>query len=216
MTLLQGGRMRWSTSDWKKRPGPLSADGCLDDQHLSVAGRRWRLLHDAGALRVYAGRSQSGLTYSAAHQIIGKSAPPRNMTGLSLTVLNGMANLAWDAAVELDVRNGGQARIRHTTDMFQATWGSAVDIGGYISGAANSAQLPLLEGVYLAKWIDSSGNESLAAVQVATTAPSLLDLNVVATVVEQPLFAGGKANVIRDPALNGIKLSGHGLVDDRE
>lgn len=216
VTLLQGGRIeveykRLEETSWTAFP-PMAAS--TTSIFLSPVEDGAYYMMRARYVSTLGVRSRDW-TYSAAHQIIGKSAPPRNMTGLSLTVLNGMANLAWDAAVELDVRNGGQARIRHTTDMFQATWGSAVDIGGYISGAANSAQLPLLEGVYLAKWIDSSGNESLAAVQVATTAPSLLDLNVVATVVEQPLFAGGKANVIRDPALNGIKLSGHGLVDDQ-
>ncbi|MGO4304184.1 phage tail protein [Cupriavidus sp. RAF12] len=154
-------------------------------------------------------------TYSAVHKVIGKLSPPANMTGLSLTVLNGFANLTWDPATELDVRNGGQARIRHTTDLVQPSWGSAIDIGGYVSGAANSAQLPLLSGVYLAKWIDSTGHESPAATMVITTAPSLDSLNVVATVTEHPAFAGAKENIVRDPALNGIKLIGNGLIDDQ-
>ncbi|MGO4326728.1 phage tail protein [Cupriavidus sp. 2TAF22] len=154
-------------------------------------------------------------TYTYGHRVIGKSAPPRNLTGFSLSVLNGFANLTWDASLDLDVRNGGQARVRHTSDTLQPTWGSAVDFGGYISGAANSAQLPLLEGVYLAKWVDSSGNESPLAAQVVTTAPSLVDLNVVAAIVEQPAFAGAKAGIVRDPALNGIKLIGRGLIDDQ-
>ena len=137
------------------------------------------------------------------------------MTGLSLTALNGMANLTWDSATDLDVRNGGQARIRHTTDIVQPSWGSAIDLGGLIAGSANSAQLPLLTGVYLGKWIDSTGHESSAAAMVITTAPSLLDLNVVATIAEHPAFTGAKTNVVRDPALNGIKLIGTGLIDDQ-
>ena len=153
-------------------------------------------------------------TYSPVHVVIGKLAPPRDMTGLSLTVLNGFANLTWDEAIDLDVRNGGQARIRHTTDTVQPSWGSAIDIGGYVSGAANSAQLPLLSGAYLAKWIDSTGHESVQAVMVITTAPSLDSLNVVAAVTEHPAFSGAKTNVIRDTALNGIKLIGISLIDD--
>lgn len=154
-------------------------------------------------------------TYSAVHMVVGKLAPPKNLTGLSLTVLNGFANLTWDAATDLDVRNGGQARIRHTTDIIQPSWASAIDIGGFVSGAANSAQLPLLEGVYLAKWIDSTGHESPQAAMVITTAPSLATLNIVATVAEHPAFAGAKSNVVRDPALNGIKLIGSGLIDSQ-
>lgn len=154
-------------------------------------------------------------TYSPAHVVTGKQAPPKNLTGLSLTVLNGLANLTWDVATDLDVRNGGQARLRHTTDLVQTSWGSAIDIGGFVSGAANSVQLPLLEGAYLAKWIDSTGHESPVAAQVVTTAPSLTNLNVVATVAEQPLFAGAKVGVVFDSALNGIKLVGKGLIDDQ-
>ncbi len=146
---------------------------------------------------------------------MGKLSPPSNMTGLSLTALNGMANLTWDSAPDLDVRNGGQARIRHTTNLVQPTWDSALDIGGLISGAANSAQLPLLTGVYLGKWIDSTGHESPAATMVVTTAPVLDSLNVVATIDEQPNFTGIKSNIVFDPALNGIKLIGAGLIDDQ-
>jgi len=154
-------------------------------------------------------------TYAPLHIVVGKLAPPANLTGLSLTVLNGFANLTWDPATDVDVRNGGQARIRHTTDLVQPSWGSAIDIGGYVSGAANSAQLPLLSGVYLAKWIDSTGHESPAAAMVITTAPSLIDLNIVATITEHPTFAGATTNVVRDPSLNGIKLIGVGLIDDQ-
>lgn len=177
---------------------------------------------DDGVAYVVRGRYVSPLgvrspdwTYSSAHVVVGKLAPPANMTGLSMTVLNGFANLTWDPATDLDVRNGGQARIRHTTDLVQPTWGSAIDIGGLVSGAANSVQLPLLEGVYLGKWIDSTGHESPVAAVVITTAPSLLDLNIVAAVTEHPTFAGTKTNVVRDPALNGIKLIGVGLIDDQ-
>lgn len=154
-------------------------------------------------------------TYAPVHVVVGKLSPPSNMTGLSLTALNGMANLTWDSAPDLDVRNGGQARIRHTTNLVQPSWDSALDIGGLISGAANSAQLPLLTGVYLGKWIDSTGHESPAATMVITTAPSLDSLNVVATIDEQPTFTGTKANIVFDPALNGIKLVGAGLIDDQ-
>ena len=154
-------------------------------------------------------------SYAPVHTVVGKLQPPANMTGLSMTAMNGGANLTWDPAPDVDVRNGGQARIRHTRDLLQPSWGSAIDIGGTISGAATSAQLPLLNGVYLGKWIDSSGNESVEAAMVLTTAPSLQPLNVVALVQEDPAFVGNKVGVILDPALNGIKLVGNGLIDDQ-
>lgn len=175
-----------------------------------------------GTAYVVRGRVVSGLgvrskdwSYSPVHVVVGKLDPPANLTGLSLTAINGFANLTWDAATNLDVKVGGQARIRHTTDTLQPSWGSAIDIGGYIAGGANSAQLPLLEGVYLAKWIDSTGHESPSASMVITTAPSLSTLNFFATITEQPAFSGAKSGIVFDPALNGIKLIGAGLIDDQ-
>lgn len=216
LSLRQTGRVeiqykRADRSDWVAL-SPVAADGTSvyispveDGFPYQVRGRYVSAL----------GVRSPAWTYSPVHVVVGKLAPPDNLTGLSLTVLNGFANLTWDAATDLDVRNGGQARIRHTTDLVQPSWGSAIDIGGYVSGAANSAQLPLLSGVYLAKWIDSTGHESPAATMVITTAPSLDSLNVVATVTEHPAFAGAKENIVRDPALNGIKLIGNGLIDDQ-
>lgn len=194
-----------------------------DMQPLTADTRQWYLspVQDGvgymvrGRLVSALGVRSPGWTYSPLHVVIGKLAAPSNLTGLSLSVLNGLANLSWDPATDLDVRNGGRARIRHTTDIVTPSWGSAIDIGGYIAGASNSAQLPLLEGVYLAKWVDSTGNESPAATMVITTAPALLDLNVVAVVQEHPAFAGAKTNVIYDAALNGIKLVGAGLIDSQ-
>lgn len=215
-SLAQSGRIELqyqipSKTDWTPLP-PLTAD--TTSTYLSPV--------EDGAPYVVRGRLVSAIgvrspdwTYSPVHVVVGKLSPPSNLTGLSLTVLNGFANLTWDAATDLDVRNGGQARIRHTTDLVQPSWGSAIDIGGYISGAANSAQLPLLSGVYLAKWVDSTGHESPEASLVITTAPSLQTLNVVATITEQPTFVGAKSGVIYDPSLNGIKLIGNGLIDDQ-
>ncbi|WP_342049869.1 MULTISPECIES: phage tail protein [unclassified Cupriavidus] len=214
--LLQSGQVEIqykpaSAADWIPL-GALSGDSTrayispvVDGGLYQVRGRF------VSALRV---RSPQW-SYSPVHTVVGKLAPPSNLTGLSLTVFNGFANLTWDKAVDLDVRNGGQARIRHTTDTVQPSWGSAIDIGGYVAGSANSVQLPLLEGVYLAKWIDSTGHESPQATMVITTAPSLNSMNAVAIITEHPLFAGAKTNVVRDPALNGIKLIGAGLIDSQ-
>ncbi|MGT2429237.1 phage tail protein [Cupriavidus basilensis] len=216
VSLSQSGRIelqykRADAAEWTQL-APLTAD--TTSTYLSPV--------EDGAPYVVRGRLVSAIgvrskdwTYSPVHVVVGKLAPPSNLTGLSLTVLNGFANLTWDVAKDLDVRNGGQARIRHTTDLVQPSWGSAIDIGGFISGAANSAQLPLLSGVYMAKWIDSTGHESPVAAAVITTAPSLVDLNVVATITEHPTFAGAKSSIVLDPALNGIKLIGAGLIDDQ-
>ena len=215
-SLAQSGRIelqykRADQADWTML-APLTAD--TTSTYLSPVedGMPYQV---RGRLVSAIGVRSREWAYSPVHTVVGKLAPPADLTGLSLTVLNGFANLTWDVAPNLDVRNGGQARIRHTTDLVQASWGSAIDIGGYISGAANSAQLPLLEGVYLAKWIDSTGHESPTAAAVITTAPSLLDLNVVATIMEHPAFSGAKSGVVFDPAANGIKLVGLGLIDDQ-
>jgi hypothetical protein len=89
-----------------------------------------------------------------------------------------------------------------------------VDIGPQVSGSVTNTTLPLLTGTYLAKWIDSSGNQSENAALIVSNVASLVTLNVRETLTESPAFAGGKTNVAYDPARDGLKLTPESLVSD--
>lgn len=138
------------------------------------------------------GRYSQATTLTQA--VYGKSAPPAQVTGLSLTAIGGQAHLSWHASPDLDVLTGGAMRIRHTPAMTGAVWDAAIDIATSIPGSATTAVLPLLAGTYLAKWVDSSGNESVEPTIITTDAPNILALNVVEDVIEHPDWAGQKTN----------------------
>jgi len=126
--------------------------------------------------------------------LYGKTAPPADVTGLALAAIAGHAHLIFDPAPDLDVIVGGYLRVRHSPLLTGASWQNAIDIGIAIPGSATSAVLPLLSGTYLAKWVDSSGNESVNAASVVTDAPDVFSLNVVETLVAQLEWTGTRTN----------------------
>jgi hypothetical protein len=115
---------------------------------------------------------------------------------------------------DLDVLTGGWVHIRHTPLLTGANWNAAVDIGPALPGITSNATLPLVSGTYFAKFIDSTGNASLAAASITTNLTDLLEMNVVETVIEHSAFAGTKSGVVYDSDLGGIKLAGGVNWDD--
>lgn len=128
------------------------------------------------------------------HYLYGKLAPPADVANLRVSVVSGMAQLAFDAAEDYDVLVGGLMRVRHSSALTGATWASAIDLGVTIPGTATTALLPLLTGTYLAKWSDSSGNESETAASVVTQSGDILLLNVVEEWEAAPGWSGTLVN----------------------
>lgn len=138
-------------------------------------------------------RSQSAtLEYTVA----GKTTPPDDVGNFQLVALSGYAHLTWTPSDDLDVLVGGWMRVRFTPDLVNPEWSSSQDIGQQISGNATTTQLPLLTGSYLAKWVDSSGNESTNEAIISSNAASLLTLNILETLIESPSFAGTRTNAV--------------------
>ena len=150
--------------------------------------------------------------------IYGKTSPPNDVTDFNMVALSGYAHLTWAQSTDLDVLVGGYMRIRFTPVLVSPEWANSTDIGTSIAGNSTSATLPLLTGSYLAKWVDSTGNESAAEAIIISDAASLITLNILETLNEAPNFTGAKTNV----ELNGSSLriaSGDdvddlGLIDD--
>ena len=106
---------------------------------------------------------------------LGKTAPPETISDLFIAPIDDKnAELYWPQSVDLDVRIGGQIRIRHTPEIgVNATWGRSNDIVPAVAGSSTRKIVPLLEGTYLIRAVDSLGNESpgVAAVVVDLPAP---------------------------------------------
>lgn len=134
-----------------------------------------------------------GTTVSVTKEIYGLKAAPSDVTGLSLNAIGGNAHITFDPATDLDVKVGGYLRLKHSKE--SASWNDGIEFGVFIPGTASSTVVPLLEGNYLAKWVDSSGTESIDAAVIFTNYPDILKLNIAETIQEDPGFKGQKTNV---------------------
>lgn len=151
----------------------------------------------------------------ASKEILGRGANPADVVGFSLLPVAGQAYLSWTQSEDLDVRVGGSVRIRHSPDIVTALWKNSVDIVPALPGSATRVQAPLLTGTYLAKFVDSSGNASVNAVEIVTTVPDALALNIVEEFSEEDgLFAGAKTEMEYAPEYEGIVISAATLFDD--
>jgi len=140
-------------------------------------------------------RSQTALLSKI---IYGLTTPPVDVENFQLQAVSDSAFLTWDESTDLDVIVGGKIKIKHTTDTAAPTWSSSTEISGTIAGSTISATLPLIAGVYLAKWIDSIGNQSVNATAITTNAPSVISMNFIEELTEAG-FTGTKT----DTAISG-------------
>jgi predicted phage tail protein len=123
-------------------------------------------------------------------EIFGLVGPPYVVEGLEITVASGTAILSWDLHRDVDVRIGGHINFRHQSVLTGATWTSSTSIGSAVTGKSTQVSLPLKSGTYLAKAVDSAGHESTTTASVITNAPSAGTLTSLATITEDPSYAG--------------------------
>lgn len=143
--------------------------------------------------------SQDAATASA--QIAGLSTPPLEPQNLTISTIGGLAILRWDHPLDLDVLHGGKVVIRHSPDE-TAGWTQSTSIGNALPGFSTVAVLPLKPGVYLAKTVDSSGNESVAAASAVTSQATSLAFANVTSLTEDPAFSGAKTGCVVDGSSN--------------
>jgi len=150
---------------------------------------------------------------------IGKTAPPATIPDLFIAPIDERtAELYWPQATDLDVRIGGQIRIRHTPLIGEsATWGKSNDIVPASAGSTTRKIVPLLEGTYFIRAVDSTGNESAGTASVVVDLPEPQDALLVQTYREDddtPPFQGTFTDMFYADDEGGIVLSHTGLIDD--
>lgn len=144
----------------------------------------------------------------------GLTAPPADVQNLRLSAQGGQAHMSWTQASDLDVRIGGRIRVRHTRETAEPTWSKGTDLVPALSGVSTHAVVPLLAGTYMVKAVDSTGNESVNASIVSTTAPQVQSMNVVETREIAPEFTGTLTGYWVDE--DALTLVGEGLFDAAE
>jgi hypothetical protein len=151
-------------------------------------------------------------------QAFGKTAPPADVTGLSLLAGDQLSGiLIWDRAIELDVILGGKVLIRHSTKLTGATWEESQEIIAAAAGSETQRMVPILEGSYLVKFEDSSGNRSVNATLVVIDLPSPQPRFLVKSYAEDqetPPFNGNVTGMFYSAEYDGLIIDGGQLVDD--
>jgi len=122
----------------------------------------------------------------------GKTAPPTNVSGISLVPIDdASAIISWARSTELDVLLGGKVLIRHNKALVGATWEQAQEIVAAAAGGQTQKQVPLLEGTYLLKFEDDGGRRSRLAASVVVDLPAPQPRLLVKTIAEQDTLPGG-------------------------
>lgn len=157
------------------------------------------------------------LASPAEYQVIGKTARPTDVSNLRISQIDDKtAQLTWDSATDLDVLIGGQVIIRHTPLTSSVEWYKGTNIIDALSGNQTSAQVPLLSGTYMARFVDSTGNISngFTSVQVALPDPKASKLVIsLREDTTSPPFQGNPSNMLYSAEQQGLIL-GAGLLFD--
>ena len=155
----------------------------------------------------------SELTFNA----LGKTALPDNPTNVTIEPVDDRnVRLRFDQSTALDVLHGGFVIIRHDvlTDG-NGTFFTAQELDK-IAGNSTSVVVPRLEGEYILKFEDDTGNlsagEGSVIIDLPTEQPSFVALTRRED-QDNPKFQGAKTNVALDDTGTFIKLLGVGLFD---
>ena len=147
--------------------------------------------------------------------IYGKTTAPVDIENLRVAPLGSIGLFTWHPATDLDVIVGGKVKFRYSPDT-AATWDFAFDLSGEVSGASSSATFPLQTGIYLAKFEDSSGNQSANATSIVTDAANIIALNFVESLQGHPSWANTKVNTQYYSDLDGLLLVSNDLWDSAD
>ena len=128
------------------------------------------------------------------YYVIGRVAAPAELQNLSLAIVGGQALLMWSLPEELDVQYGGWIMFRHSPDLAATLWPNTTSLAQAVIGEQTHVYMPLKPGTYFARTYDADGRPSNGFTRISTTQASLLTFSPVGSIIEDPLFTGGKAN----------------------
>ena len=128
-----------------------------------------------------------------AHQVVGKTEPPADVTNFQVNVIGTEAHLSWTPVADLDLSH---YIIRHSPLTSGAIFTNATTLVDKVSRPANTVTVPALTGTYFVRSVDKLGLASANATSNVTLIDDIKDLNLVATSTQHPSFTGTKTDVI--------------------
>ena len=150
----------------------------------------------------------------------GKTAPPADITGLSVEPVDDKnIRLRWDLHPDVDVIHGGQIYVKHNTKTDgTGTFSNSTNLIKALAGSSTFATVPALEGEYILKARDDTGNFGTGETSIILDFPEEIKPLQVLTRredLDNPLFQGTKsANVQFSSDLGAINLKSTGLFTD--
>ena len=151
-------------------------------------------------------------------QTFGKTAPPADVENVSLVPGDQLSGvLTWDRATDLDVLLSGKVLIRHSAKLTGATWEESQEIVAAAAGSQTQKQVPMLEGTYLLKFEDDTGNRSVNANSIVADFPEPQPrelVKVYAEDQESPPFNGNLEGMVYSDEFDGLVLDSGQLIDD--
>ena len=130
---------------------------------------------------------------SQQHQVVGKTAPPEDVTNFSVNIINTEAHLAWTPVGDLDLSH---YHVRHARETSGATYSNSIDLAPKVSRPANTVIVPAMTGTYFIKAVDKLGNASTNATSKVAIIEDIKGLNAVATTTQHPSFTGTKTGLV--------------------
>ena len=130
---------------------------------------------------------------SVAHEVVGKTAVPADVSNFAVNVVNNLAVCSWTANTELDLSH---YIIRHTPEVTSPVYAGATIVADNISMATNVISLPAQTGTYMIKAVDVLGLTSETSTKKAVIRNQIADdFNAVTTTTQSPNFTGTKTDV---------------------
>jgi len=166
-----------------------------------AAGNRFELLNvEDGATYTVRARSINSIGVrsawtSVAHQVVGKTAPPSDVTGLTGNLIGNQYLLTWNAVPDLDLSH---YRVRFAAADGTSTYQNSISLVPKVSRPATSVLVPARNGTYFVKAVDKLGipSQNATSIVLDSNISDIEALNVVETINEHPNFNGTFDDVV--------------------
>jgi len=149
---------------------------------------------------------------TVAHQVVGKTAPPSDVAGLTGNLIGDQYLLTWNAVPDLDL---SYYRVRFASADGAMDYSNSVSLIPKVARPSTSVIVPARNGTYFVKAVDKLGlaSESPATVVLDSNLEAIKNLNSVQTITEHPDFVGTFDDVAELDELDRLVLNTSLLFD---
>ena len=130
---------------------------------------------------------------TATHQVVGKTAPPQDVTDFAVNIIGTEAHLSWTPVTDADLSH---YVIRHSPLTTGAEYANSRTIADKLSRPANTAVVPALTGTYFIKAVDKLDLASTNPTASVAIIEEIKGFNLVETSTQHPAFTGSKTEVV--------------------